>query len=35
VPKEIAWIDRNKGVAPSFMRSRIMKLFPALQPAQK
>lgn len=35
VPKEIAWIDRIKGVAPSFMRSRIMKLFPALRPAEK
>jgi NAD(P)-dependent dehydrogenase (short-subunit alcohol dehydrogenase family) len=30
VPKEIAWIDRIKGFAPGFMRSRIMKLFPAL-----
>ncbi len=30
VPKEIAWIDRIKGFAPSYMRGRIMKLFPAL-----
>jgi NAD(P)-dependent dehydrogenase (short-subunit alcohol dehydrogenase family) len=35
VPKEIAWIDRIKGFAPNFMRSRIMKLFPALRPAGK
>lgn len=31
VPKDIAWIDRIKGFAPSYMRGRIMKLFPALQ----
>lgn len=30
VPKELAWIDRIKGVAPSFMRSRILKVFPSL-----
>jgi NAD(P)-dependent dehydrogenase (short-subunit alcohol dehydrogenase family) len=30
VPKEIAWIDRIKGFAPSYMRGRILKLFPAL-----
>ncbi len=30
VPDDIAWIDRIKGIAPSYMRSRIMKLFPAL-----
>ncbi len=30
VPEEIAWIDRIKGIAPSYMRSRIMKIFPAL-----
>lgn len=30
VPKEIAWIDRIKGVAPSYMRSQIMKLLPGL-----
>jgi NAD(P)-dependent dehydrogenase (short-subunit alcohol dehydrogenase family) len=35
VPKEIAWIDRIKGFAPSFMRSRIMKLLPGLAPPQK
>lgn len=35
VPKEIAWIDRIKGFAPNFMRARIMKLFPALRPADK
>jgi NAD(P)-dependent dehydrogenase (short-subunit alcohol dehydrogenase family) len=32
VPDEIAWIDRIKGVAPSYMRGRILKLFPALGP---
>jgi NAD(P)-dependent dehydrogenase (short-subunit alcohol dehydrogenase family) len=30
VPDEIAWIDRIKGFAPSYMRGRILKLFPAL-----
>jgi NAD(P)-dependent dehydrogenase (short-subunit alcohol dehydrogenase family) len=30
VPDEIAWIDRIKGVAPNYMRGRILKLFPAL-----
>lgn len=30
VPNEIAWIDRIKGFAPSYMRGRILKLFPAL-----
>ena len=30
VPEDIAWIDRIKGIAPSYMRSRIMKIFPAL-----
>ncbi len=30
VPDEIAWIDRIKGFAPSYMRGRIMKLFPGL-----
>jgi NAD(P)-dependent dehydrogenase (short-subunit alcohol dehydrogenase family) len=30
VPDEIAWIDRIKGFAPSYMRRRILKLFPAL-----
>ena len=32
VPEEIAWIDRIKGIAPNFMRGRILKLFPALGP---
>jgi NAD(P)-dependent dehydrogenase (short-subunit alcohol dehydrogenase family) len=32
VPDEIAWIDRIKGFAPNYMRGRIMKLLPALQP---
>jgi NAD(P)-dependent dehydrogenase (short-subunit alcohol dehydrogenase family) len=35
VPDDIAWIDRIKGFAPSYMRSRIMKLFPALAPQQQ
>lgn len=36
VPDEIAWIDRIKGFAPSYMRGRILKLFPALMtPEQK
>jgi NAD(P)-dependent dehydrogenase (short-subunit alcohol dehydrogenase family) len=30
VPEEIAWIDRIKGFAPTYMRGRILKLFPAL-----
>jgi NAD(P)-dependent dehydrogenase (short-subunit alcohol dehydrogenase family) len=30
VPEEIAWIDRIKGIAPNYMRARILKLFPAL-----
>lgn len=33
VPKELAWIDRIKGFAPSFMRSRILKVFPSLAKA--
>lgn len=35
VPKEIAWIDRIKGFAPNYMRSRIMKLLPGLARPQK
>ena len=37
VPPEIAWIDRIKGFAPNFIRNRIVKLLPALDPnaAQK
>jgi NAD(P)-dependent dehydrogenase (short-subunit alcohol dehydrogenase family) len=36
VPPELAWIDRIKGFAPVFIRNRIMKLLPALDPtAQK
>ena len=30
VPDELAWIDRIKGFAPSYMRGRILKLFPGL-----
>ena len=32
VPPEIAWIDRIKGFAPTFVRNRIVKLLPALDP---
>ena len=32
VPAEIAWIDRIKGFAPNFIRNRIMKLLPGLDP---
>jgi hypothetical protein len=32
VPDEIAWIDRIKGLAPNFMRGRILKLMPGLAP---
>ena len=37
VPAEIAWIDRIKGFAPNYMRNRIMKMLPMLNPdaAQK
>ena len=35
VPEDIAWIDRIKGFAPGYMRSRILKLFPALGGAKK
>ncbi len=37
VPAEVAWIDRIKGFAPNFIRNRIMKLLPGLDPnaAQK
>ena len=36
VPPEIAWIDRIKGFAPNFIRNRIVKMLPALDPnAQK
>ena len=32
VPDDIAWIDRIKGLAPNYMRSRILKMMPGLQP---
>lgn len=37
VPKDIAWIDRIKGFAPNFIRNRISKMLPGLDPtaAQK
>jgi NAD(P)-dependent dehydrogenase (short-subunit alcohol dehydrogenase family) len=37
VPADVAWIDRIKGFAPNFIRNRIMKLLPGLDPnaAQK
>jgi len=33
VPAEVAWIDRIKGFAPNFIRNRIMKLLPGLDPS--
>jgi len=36
VPNDIAWIDRIKGFAPNFIRNRITKMLPGLNPqAQK
>lgn len=36
VPGDLAWIDRIKGFAPNFIRNRITKMFPGLNPqAQK
>lgn len=32
VPKDIAWIDRIKGFSPEWIRARISKMFPALNP---
>ncbi len=33
VPPEIAWIDRIKGFAPTFIRNRIAKMLPGLDPS--
>ena len=33
VPDDIAWIDRIKGFAPGFIRARISKMLPGLNPA--
>jgi len=32
VPNDIAWIDRIKGFAPNFIRNRISKMLPGLNP---
>ncbi|MBI1213887.1 MAG: SDR family oxidoreductase [Alphaproteobacteria bacterium] len=32
VPSDVAWIDRIKGFAPNFIRNRIMKMLPGLDP---
>lgn len=33
VPNDLAWIDRIKGFAPGFIRNRITKLLPGLDPS--
>lgn len=35
VPNSIRWIDRLKGVSPEFVRKRITKALPALEPRQQ
>lgn len=35
VPKELAWIDRIKGFAPTTIRGRIMKMLPAMKRAAR
>jgi hypothetical protein len=35
VPKSIRWIDRLKGLSPELVRSRIIKVLPALLPNQR
>lgn len=35
VPKSISWIDRLKGLSPELVRSRIVKVLPALLPDQR